>query len=123
MGITILLKKTTPQAFHTSLFIAFRTLSKTLAKHPKVRFLSSPLKNPGSPKVFRISGQFLWPSVAPMLARCMADRGDCISRRAPQIESFIESRESPKHWGFACPRLVPIHTRRGGRIRTICVIF
>jgi len=26
----------------------------------------------------------------------------CISRRAAQIESFFESRESPKHWGFSC---------------------
>jgi hypothetical protein len=37
-----------------------------------VRFLSCPLKNPGFPRVFRISGQLLWPTVAPMLARCMA---------------------------------------------------
>jgi len=62
-------------------------LSKTLGKHQKVRFLSSPLQNPGFPRVFRISGHLLWSSVA-------------ISRRAPQIESFFESRESPKHWGF-----------------------
>ena len=43
-----------------------QTTQKTLGKHRKVRFLSSPLKNPGFPRVFRISGQFLWPSVAPM---------------------------------------------------------
>jgi hypothetical protein len=24
----------------------------------------------------------------------------CFSRRAPQIESFFESRESANHWGF-----------------------
>jgi hypothetical protein len=66
--------------------------SKTLAKHRKVRILSSPLQNPGFPRVFRISGQFLWSSVAPMLARCMASCGACISRRAPKFESFYESR-------------------------------
>jgi hypothetical protein len=42
----------------------------------------------------------------------------CISRRAAQIESFFESRESLKHWGFECLSLVPIHSRGGGRIRT-----
>jgi hypothetical protein len=35
-------------------------LQKTLGKHQKVRFLSSPLVNPGFPRVFRILGQFLW---------------------------------------------------------------
>jgi hypothetical protein len=30
----------------------------------------------------------------------------CISRRAPQIESFFASRQSPKHWGFACPSMM-----------------
>ena len=40
----------------------------------------------------------------------------CISRRAPKIESFFESRESSKHCGFACFDLVPIHARGGGRI-------
>ena len=39
---------------------------KTLGKRPKVRFLSSPLKNPGFPRVFRISGQFLWLSCLSM---------------------------------------------------------
>jgi hypothetical protein len=47
----------------------------------------------------------------------------CISRRAAQIESFFESRESPKHWGFECPGLVPIHAGGGGRIRTNCVML
>jgi len=47
----------------------------------------------GFPRVFCTSGQLLWSSVAPMLARCMAPCGACISRRAPQIESFCESRE------------------------------
>ena len=77
---------------------ASRTLPKPQGKHEKVRLLSSPLKNPGFPRVFRISCQLLWPSVAPMLARCMAPAACCISRRAPKIESFFESRESSKHW-------------------------
>jgi hypothetical protein len=70
---------------------------------PQVRILSSPLQNPGFPRVFRISGQLLWSSVAPMQLGAWRLRR-CISRRAPKIESFFESRESPKHWGFACPR-------------------
>jgi hypothetical protein len=41
-------------------------LQKTLGKHQKVRFLSSPLKNPGFPRVFRISGQLLWLSCLSM---------------------------------------------------------
>ena len=93
-------------------------LSKTLGKHQKVRFLSSPLQNPGFPRVFRISGQFLWSSVAPMQLGAWRLRR-CISRRAPQIESFFASRESAKHWDLACPGLATIHTRGGGRIRTI----
>jgi len=90
---------------------------KTLGIHQKVRFLSSPLKNPGFPRVFRIFGQFLWPSVAPMQLGAWRLRR-CISRRAAQIESFFESRESSKHWGFACASLAPIHDGGGGRIRT-----
>jgi hypothetical protein len=46
----------------------------------------------------------------------------CISRRAAQIESCFESRESPIQWGFECPGLVTIHTVGGGRIRTFCAI-
>jgi hypothetical protein len=46
----------------------------------------------------------------------------CISRRAAQIESFFESRESLKHWGFECASLPTIHDGGGGRTRTICVI-
>jgi hypothetical protein len=94
---------------------------KTLGKHRKVRVLSSPLKNPGFPRVFCISGQFLWPSVAPMQLGAWRLRR-CISRRAAQIESFFESRDSPKHLGSACASLTPIHARRGGRIRTRHVI-
>jgi len=94
---------------------------KTQGKHSKVRFLSSPLKNPGFPRVFRISGQLLWPTVAPMQLGAWRLRR-CISRRAAQIESFFESRESSKHWGFAWPRLAPLHARGRGRIRTIISI-
>ncbi len=45
--------------------------------------------------LIRISGQFLWSSGAPMLARCMASCDAGVSRRAG----------SPKHWGFECPSL------------------
>jgi hypothetical protein len=45
----------------------------------------------------------------------------CISRRAAQIESFFESRESLKHWGLACSGLIPIHAGGDGGIRTIRV--
>jgi hypothetical protein len=98
-----------------------RTTQKTLGKHEKVRILSSPLKNPGFSRVFRISGQFLWPTVAPMQLGAWRLRR-CISRRAAQIESFFESRESRKHWSFACAGSATIHADRGCRIRTICVI-
>jgi hypothetical protein len=90
--------------------------AKSREKPQEVRFLSSPLKNHGFPRVFRISGQLLWPSVAPMLARCMASCGACISRRAAQIESFFESRDSPKHWGFNVPRFEWVATCRRGHI-------
>jgi hypothetical protein len=63
------------------------------------------------------------------LAVCSAHAGSvhggmrrCISRRAAQIESFFESRESPKHWGFECACLATNHTSGGDRIRTIRVI-
>jgi hypothetical protein len=49
--------------------------------------------------VFRISGQLLWSSVAPMQLGAWRLRR-CISRRAPKIESFFASRDSLKHWGF-----------------------
>jgi hypothetical protein len=49
-------------------------------------------------------GQLLWPSVAPMQLGAWRLRR-CISRRAAQIESFFESRESLKHWGFAYLRV------------------
>jgi hypothetical protein len=40
--------------------------SNTQGKHSIVRFLSSPLKNPGFPRVFRILGQLLWLSCLSM---------------------------------------------------------
>jgi hypothetical protein len=91
---------------------------KTLEKHRKVRFLSSPLQNPGFPRVFGISGEFLWPSVAPMQLGAWSLRR-CISRRATKIESFFESRESPNHSGFAYSDSALIHTIGAVRIRTI----
>jgi hypothetical protein len=65
--------------------------------------------------------KFHWPTVAPMQLGAWRLRR-CISRRAAQIESLFESRESPKHWGFEWPNLAPIHDGGGGRIRTICWI-
>jgi hypothetical protein len=94
---------------------------KTQGKHSKVRFLSSPFQNPGFPRVFRISGQLLWSSVAPMQLGAWRLRR-CISRRATQIESFFESRESSKHWVFECSGSALIGFRGGGWIRTICVV-
>jgi hypothetical protein len=44
----------------------------------------------------------LWSSVAPMQLGAWRLRR-CISRRAAQIESFFESRESSKHWGLPLP--------------------
>jgi len=46
--------------------MCFSNSPRTLVKHRKVRFLASPLKNPGFHRVFRISAKFLRPSVAPM---------------------------------------------------------
>jgi hypothetical protein len=95
----------------------FRTLQKRWENSEK--FGSCPLrcKTKGFPRVFSISAKFLWPSVAPMQLGAWRLRR-CISRRAAKIESFFESRESTKHWGFASPRLAPIHAGGGGRIRT-----
>ena len=63
------------------------------------------------------------------LAVCSAHAGSvhgvvrrCISRRAAQIESFFESRESSKHWVFECSGSALIGFRGGGWIRTICVV-
>ena len=47
---------------------------------------------------FRISGQSLWSSLAPMQLGAWRLRR-CFSRRAPEIESFFESRESSKYRG------------------------
>ena len=88
-----------------------RTTQKTLGKHEKVRFLSSPLKNPGSPKVFRIVGQLLWPSVAPMLARCMAECGVAFRVALPKSSRFSR-RASRQNSGVlhvpVCPGSMPI---------------
>ena len=101
---------------------SFQVSLELFQKHWKTieKFESCPVrfKTKGFPRVFRISGQLLWSSGAPMLARCIASCGACISRRARKIESFFESRESSKHWGFEYPSLVPPHVGGGGRIRT-----
>jgi hypothetical protein len=60
------------------------------------------LKNPGFPRILRVSGQLLWQSVAPMQIGAYRLRR-CISRHAPKIESSFEAREALKHWGFALP--------------------
>jgi len=46
-----------------------------------------------------VFGQLLWPSVAPMQLGAWRLRR-CISRRAPKIESFFESRWVAKTLGF-----------------------
>jgi hypothetical protein len=53
-----------------------------------VHFLSSPLKNPGFHKVFRVFGKFLRSSVAPMLARCMAPAALNFASRCPKRVDF-----------------------------------
>ena len=73
---------------------------RIITKHKEntQKFGSCPLrcKTKGFPRVFRISGKFLWPSVAPMQLGAWRLRRR-ISLRAAQIESFFESRESSKH--------------------------
>ena len=74
--------------------------SKTLGKHSKVRFLSSPLKNPGFPRVFRISGQLLWLSCLSMhvhACRCCPCRNHRLVRWLGPQKHFSESScESPE---------------------------
>ena len=83
-----------------------------------VRVLSRPFQNPGFPRVFRISGQFLWLSLPPMLARCMASCG-VVFRIAHRKSSRFSSRAgSPNHWGFVSPPNDHFQTSRRGRIRT-----
>jgi hypothetical protein len=77
----------------------------------------------------RISGPVCacFASIPSRFQRCLARMAlylrRCISRRAPQIESFFESRESSKYWGFECSGSALIHADRGCRIRTIFVMF
>ena len=68
------------------------------------QFGSCPLrsKTKGFPRVFRISGQLPWLSLPP-LQLCAWSLRRCISRRAPKVESFFESRESTNHWDSRCP--------------------
>ena len=78
-------------------------LFKNIGKTPKS---SVPVLSAQKPWFSQGFSRF-WPVP---LAVCSAHAGSvhggsrrCISRRAAQIESFFESRESPKHWGFECP--------------------
>ena len=112
-----------PHHLQQSIFKNLSNSTKTLGNTPKVRFLSSPLKNPGFPRVFRISGQLLWPSVAPMLARCMAPCGVAFRVAHPNSSRFSSRDGSAKYWGLAWPNLAPIHDGGGGRIRTSCAMF
>jgi hypothetical protein len=74
--------------------------TKTLGKPPKVRFLSSPLKNPGFPRVFRISGQLLWLSCLSMhVHACRCCVVSCAAL-APG-ESSSESPESSPNPRFS----------------------
>ena len=67
---------------------------------------------------FRISGQFLWSSVAPMLARCMAERG-VVFRVAHRKSSRFSSRASRQITGVLHVTVWYRSTPRGGgRIRT-----
>jgi hypothetical protein len=83
-----------------TLLAPFEFLKKTLEKHRKVRFLSSPLKNQRFSQCF----SHFWP--VPLEFWC-AHAGSVhsvvrrwISRRAPKIESFFESRWVAKTLGF-----------------------
>jgi hypothetical protein len=87
-----------------------------------VSFLKPVLQNPGFLGFFAFLGNCFGVLYRP----CNSVHGGmrrCISRRAPKIESFFESRDSSKHWGFECFGSGPIHTLGGGRNRTICVMF
>jgi hypothetical protein len=79
--------------------------SKTQGKHPKVRFLSSALKNPGFPRVFRISGQLLWLSCLSMhvhACRCCV----VLCAALPPGESSSESPESSSNPRFSRENLL-----------------
>jgi hypothetical protein len=72
-------------------FELFRNIAKTLRSSApvlSVSFLEPVLQNPGFPRVFRISRQFIWSSGAPMLARCMADRGVAFRVAHPKSSRF-----------------------------------
>jgi hypothetical protein len=73
---------------------------KTQGKQPIVRFLSSPLKNPGFPRVFRISAKFLWLSCLSMhvhACRCCV----VLCSALDPGESSCESPESSQNPRFS----------------------
>jgi hypothetical protein len=77
--------------------------SETQGKHSKVRFLSSPLVNPGFPRVFRILGQLLWLSVPIHACRCCPCRNHRLVRcLGPQKHFSASSSESQE--SFPNPR-------------------
>jgi len=87
---------------------ASRTLPKPQGKHEKVRLLSSPLKNPGFPRVFRISCQLLWLSCLSMhvhACRCCPCRNRrlvrCLGPQKYFSESSSESPESSSNPRFS----------------------
>jgi hypothetical protein len=101
-----------------------------LVKHQKVRFLSCPqdcstFNFPLSWlfKVFRISGQLLWSSVAPMQLGAWRLRR-CISRRAPPNRVVFRVARVAKSLGIAFADLFILVECIGGRNRlTSSAIF
>ena len=90
-------------------------LPKNTCKTPKssvpvlsVSFLKPVLQNPGFPRVLRISGQLLWSSGAPMLARCMADRGVGFRVAGGDDDDSYSAR---KLTTLGCKHVSILHTR------------
>ena len=96
----------------------FRPAAKNTGKTSKVRFLSSPLKNPGFPRVFRISGQLLWLSCLSMHVHACRCCVVLCAALAPG-ESSSESSESPRNPRFY--REKRWFCSRGCRIRISCL--
>jgi len=69
---------------------------KTLGIHQKVRFLSSPLKTPGFPRVFRISCQLLWLSVPIHACPCLQVLRRLVRCLGPQKRFSESSCGSPE---------------------------
>ena len=83
---------------------AAQSVASTNRQQEKVRFLSSPLKNPGFPRVFRILGQLPWLSCLSMhvhACRCCPWGNHrlvrCLGLQKHFRESSSESPESSKN--------------------------